>query len=73
MSREALPSSLDSQSDDFRARVEGRITTEEYVRRLDARLRERNPYDFMRSAKPWWRLWLRHPIRETKWWWRYAR
>jgi hypothetical protein len=23
--------------------------------------------DFMRDAKPWWRLWLRHPLRESRW------
>lgn len=33
----------------------------------------RHPYDFMGGAKPWWLLWLRHPIRETRWWLRYGR
>jgi hypothetical protein len=25
------------------------------------------------EGKSWWRLWLRHPIRESKWWWTYRR
>lgn len=65
-------------SSDFRDRVEGRITADEYVERLDARVAEREPttithrwrdHNYLRVNS----VWRICPCGATRRWWQFWR